>query len=56
VLGGGVFANALLVTELEARLSAEAFQVYRPHAYPAGDGGLSLGQLAIAAAMDRRAA
>jgi hydrogenase maturation protein HypF len=56
VLAGGVFANALLVRELEARLSAQSFEVYRSHAYPAGDGGLSLGQLAIAAARDEQAA
>ncbi len=56
VLAGGVFANALLVQELEARLEAERFQVYRSHAYPVGDGGLSLGQLAIAAARDEQAA
>jgi hydrogenase maturation protein HypF len=56
VLSGGVFANALLVQELEERLTAQRFEVYRSHAYPAGDGGLSLGQLAIAAARDEQAA
>ena len=56
VLAGGVFANALLVQELEARLTAQRFHVYRSHAYPVGDGGLSLGQLAIAAARDEQAA
>ncbi len=56
VLGGGVFANALLVTELTQRLTEESFQVFRAHAHPAGDGGLSLGQLAIAAAQDGWAA
>ena len=56
VLAGGVFANALLVEELEARLSGQHFEVYRSHVYPAGDGGLSLGQLAIAAARDEQAA
>ncbi|MEO7034133.1 MAG: carbamoyltransferase HypF [Polyangiaceae bacterium] len=56
VLGGGVFANALLVTELTERLTRESFQVFRAHAHPAGDGGLCLGQLAIAAARDGWAA
>jgi hydrogenase maturation protein HypF len=55
VLAGGVFANALLVEELETRLIAQGFEVYRSQAYPAGDGGLSLGQLAIAAARDEAA-
>ncbi len=56
VLAGGVFANALLVTELTQRLVQQSFQVFRAQAYPAGDGGLSLGQLAIAAARDEWAA
>ncbi len=56
VLAGGVFANALLVTELEQRLAQQAFQVFRPHLYPSGDGGLCLGQLAIGAARDGWAA
>ena len=51
-LAGGVFANAVLVGELERRLIQANFRVFRPQAYPAGDGGLSLGQLAIAAARD----
>jgi hydrogenase maturation protein HypF len=55
VLGGGVFANVLLVEEVERRLAQANFQVFRPHEYPPGDGGLSLGQLAIAAARDQEA-
>lgn len=54
VLSGGVFANALLVHDLEQRLTRAGFVTYRAQAYPAGDGGLSLGQLAIAAARDRQ--
>jgi hydrogenase maturation protein HypF len=54
VLAGGVFANALLVHELEERLAQAGFATHRAHAYPSGDGGLSLGQLAIAAARDGR--
>jgi len=52
VLAGGVFANALLVRDLERRLDAAGFMIHRSHAYPSGDGGLSLGQLAIAGARD----
>jgi hydrogenase maturation protein HypF len=50
VLSGGVFANALLTTEVSARLSGDGFRVYRHRLVPPNDGGLSLGQLAIAAA------
>jgi hydrogenase maturation protein HypF len=53
VLGGGVFANALLLEAASARLTPENFQIFWPQSYPAGDGGLSLGQLAVAACRDR---
>jgi hydrogenase maturation protein HypF len=49
-LGGGVFANALLLTETCAALSADGFRVCRHRQVPSNDGGLCLGQLAIAAA------
>jgi hydrogenase maturation protein HypF len=50
VLSGGVFLNALLTAETCQRLSALGFRVYRHEKVPPSDGGLSLGQLAIAAA------
>jgi hydrogenase maturation protein HypF len=49
-LSGGVFLNALLTSEVSARLGGDGFQVYRHRRVPPNDGGLSLGQLAVAAA------
>ncbi len=50
VLSGGVFMNALLTTEVFDRLEADGFRVYRHRDVPPNDGGISLGQLAVAAA------
>jgi hydrogenase maturation protein HypF len=50
VLSGGVFLNALLTHEASARLLGDGFRVYRHRLVPPNDGGLSLGQLAVAAA------
>jgi hydrogenase maturation protein HypF len=50
VLSGGVFLNALLTAEAAARLASDGFRVYRHRRVPPNDGGLSLGQLAVAAA------
>ena len=49
VLSGGVFLNALLTGEVHARLQGLGFRAYRHRRVPPNDGGLSLGQLAIAA-------
>lgn len=49
-LSGGVFLNALLTRETVAALSAHGFRVLRHRLVPPNDGGLSLGQIAIAAA------
>ena len=51
VLSGGVFVNAVLTSDVCARLRKDDFQVFRHHLVPPNDGGLSLGQLAIAAAL-----
>jgi hydrogenase maturation protein HypF len=49
-LSGGVFINALLLEGVVLRLEAAGFRVYRHRHVPPNDGGLCLGQLAIAAA------
>lgn len=51
VLSGGVFLNALLTHEVVARLDRDGFRVHRHRLVPPNDGGLSLGQLAVAAAV-----
>jgi hydrogenase maturation protein HypF len=51
VLSGGVFLNALLTHEAVTRLVGDGFRVHRHRLVPPNDGGLSLGQLAIAAAV-----
>jgi hydrogenase maturation protein HypF len=52
VLSGGVFVNAILASEVSERLSRAGFRAYRHGAIPSNDGGLCIGQLAIAAARD----
>jgi hydrogenase maturation protein HypF len=49
-LSGGVFQNRLLLEQLTARLDAWGFNVYLNRRVPPNDGGLSLGQSAVAAA------
>ncbi|HVB74929.1 MAG TPA: carbamoyltransferase HypF [Ktedonobacteraceae bacterium] len=53
-LSGGVFQNRLLLETLIARLEEMGFQVHINRRVPPNDGGLSLGQLAVAAAQIQR--
>ena len=55
VLSGGVFLNALLTREVISRLRQDDFRVYRQRQVPPSDGGLCLGQMAVAAAWDNKA-
>ena len=48
-LSGGTFHNAYLLTNLRSRLEGEGFEVFTHSEVPAGDGGLSLGQVLVAA-------
>ena len=50
VLSGGVFQNQLLSGELADRLAAAGLTAWTNRAVPPNDGGVSLGQAALAAA------
>jgi hydrogenase maturation protein HypF len=49
-LSGGVFQNRLLLEQVMRRLAAQGLDVLTHRSMPANDGGLALGQAAIAAA------
>ena len=53
VLSGGVFQNELLLNDVKLKLSSPPIQVWVNHAVPPNDGGISLGQAALAAFSDR---
>jgi hydrogenase maturation protein HypF len=48
-LSGGCFQNAILTERCSRRLADEGFTVYRHRAVPPNDGGVALGQMAVAA-------
>jgi hydrogenase maturation protein HypF len=49
VLSGGVFQNELLLEDLKGLLASTNLEIWTNHAVPPNDGGISLGQAAIAA-------
>ncbi len=49
VLSGGSFQNRFILERVEELLEKEGFEVYAQENIPANDGGIALGQLAIAA-------
>jgi len=49
VLSGGCFQNALLTDRVRRRLLESGFSVYTHRRVPPGDGGIALGQVAVAA-------
>jgi hydrogenase maturation protein HypF len=49
VLSGGVFQNELLLENLKSLLAHQSLQVWTNHEVPPNDGGISLGQAALAA-------
>jgi len=53
-LSGGVFQNQLLLARTKAALERKGFRVLTHSRVPANDGGISFGQVAVAAAWDRK--
>ncbi len=49
VLSGGVMQNELLLQDLKSLLAERSVQIWTNHAVPPNDGGISLGQAALAA-------
>jgi hydrogenase maturation protein HypF len=49
VLSGGVFQNELLLSDLKILLEPERLHIWTNHVVPPNDGGVSLGQAAMAA-------
>ncbi|HEY9113812.1 MAG TPA: carbamoyltransferase HypF, partial [Bacteroidales bacterium] len=49
VLSGGTFQNRIILEKVEKRLQEDGFEVFTHSLIPSNDGGIALGQLAIAA-------
>jgi hydrogenase maturation protein HypF len=52
VLSGGVFQNELLLKDMKLKLTSKAIQIWTNQAVPPNDGGISLGQAALAVLSD----
>ena len=52
VVSGGVFQNQMLLDELSGMVSKRGLHFWANHSVPANDGGISLGQAALAAFAD----
>ncbi|MEA3280644.1 MAG: hypothetical protein U9Q38_08620, partial [Thermodesulfobacteriota bacterium] len=50
-LSGGVFQNSIILTGLMEKLKEKGFQVFTHTQVSANDGGISLGQAMVAAAV-----
>jgi hydrogenase maturation protein HypF len=53
VLSGGVFQNELLLSDVKSVLELENLEIWTNHLVPPNDGGISLGQAAIAVLASR---
>ena len=53
VLSGGVFQNRYVLARSEGMLAAAGFEVFSHEKVPSNDGGIALGQLAVAAAREQ---
>jgi hydrogenase maturation protein HypF len=49
ILSGGTFQNRFILKESEERLSGAGYDVFSSRDFPSNDGGIALGQMAIAA-------
>jgi hydrogenase maturation protein HypF len=54
VLSGGVFQNELLLEDSKDLLAGDGLQIWTNHSVPPNDGGISLGQAAMAAFEESR--
>ncbi len=54
VVSGGVFQNELLLEDVRSSMNGEALQIFTNNAVPPNDGGISLGQAAMAAFSHRK--
>jgi hydrogenase maturation protein HypF len=48
-LSGGTFQNRIILERAENKLKTNGFEVYTQSSVPSNDGGIALGQMAIAA-------